>query len=86
MVNLGAKPTRMVAKLVGGASVLAIPEFNNTFRIGQRNIKCAETTLKTAKIPITGRATGGTVGRTIKFEIANGHVITRTLRQKEQRI
>ncbi len=85
LVDLGAKPKRLIAKLSGGARiVVTTPSFNESFYIGRRNVKMAESTLQAAGVKVTARAIGGSVGRTIKFYIADGRVTIRTLKHKKE--
>jgi chemotaxis protein CheD len=84
LVALGAKPTRLVAQLCGGAQMLTAPMFNGSLNIGQRNVLAAETALQIAKLEILSQATGGHIGRTVKLYIASGQVTVKTLVQKEQ--
>ncbi len=86
LVDLGAKPSQLTAKLSGGAKIITSPEFNESFYIGRRNVQMVELTLQIAGIKITTRAIGGSVGRTIKFYIADGQVTRRTLKDKKEKL
>ena len=84
LVNLGAKPTRLIAKLSGGAQIVTAPGFNEMFYIGRRNVEMAELALQAAGVKVTARAIGGSVGRTVKLYIADGRVTIRTLKDKKE--
>ena len=85
--ELGGEPSRMVAQLCGGAQVLNAPGFDNQLlSIGERNVRAAEKALDVVGVRRNGRATGGTVGRTVRLYIADGQVTLRGLGQKEQPI
>lgn len=84
LVALGAKPTRLVAQLCGGAQMLTAPMFNGSLNIGRRNVLAAEIALQVANLEILSQATGGHIGRTVKLHIASGQVTVKTLVQKEQ--
>lgn len=84
MESEGADPDRMEAKLVGGANMLDLAEKRKL--IGTRNVRAAKEKLDGLGIPIVGEATGGSHGRSIVFEGADGtlrvrgpHVETVTL-------
>ncbi|MDY7080033.1 MAG: chemotaxis protein CheD [Chloroflexota bacterium] len=85
MLKLGAKQTRMVAKLCGGAQVLYAPDLeDNTLNIGKRNVQAAERALHTVRLRIRARDTGGNVGRTVRLYIADGKITVRSLGKGEQ--
>jgi len=84
LLRQGARRSRMAAYLCGGAQVLDAPGFENTLNIGERNVQAAETGLKAARISIKARATGGSIGRTIKLYISDGRVTLRSLEHRER--
>jgi two-component system chemotaxis response regulator CheB len=65
MVELGASPARLQAKIYGGANVIAITFSGSA--IGTRNIELAEKELSRRKIRIVERNVGGESGRTLKM-------------------
>ncbi|MFQ3579507.1 MAG: chemotaxis protein CheD [Bacteroidales bacterium] len=73
LLNYGANPSYMSAKIFGGAGIL---EHNNTsvFNIGERNTEIALEVLKKYKIPVISQNTGGTKGRKIMFFSETGIV------------
>ena len=82
--KLGGDPRRLVAQLCGGAQVLDAPGFDGKLlTIGERNVRAAEKGLEAAGVRQNGRATGGTVGRTVRLYIADGQVTLRSLGQGE---
>lgn len=56
---------RLIAKLVGGASMFA--RFSENFSIGDKNIEAVRAKLKECSIPIVAEDVGGTVGRTMHY-------------------
>ncbi len=84
LVALGAKPTRLTARLCGGARMVTAPGFNDWLNIGQKNVLAAEMALQAGGLRVQARAIGGHAGRTVKFYIANGRVTVRSLEQEEQ--
>jgi chemotaxis protein CheD len=80
----GVEPTRLEAQLCGGAQVMPLSRINASVNIGERNIQAAQMALQSAGIQLKAEATGGDIGRTIKFYIANGQVTVKMLGQAEQ--
>jgi chemotaxis protein CheD len=85
LLELGAGRNRLVAQLCGGARTLSAPGFESDWlSIGERNVQAAEDALQAAGLRIHAQATGGRVGRTVRFSIANGQVTIKSLGQGEQ--
>ncbi len=84
LVELGARPSRLVAQVCGGARMLTASGFNGSLNIGRRNVLAAKTALQAANLEIWGRSTGGHIGRTVKLYIASGQVTVKTLGKKER--
>ena len=84
LMQAGARRTRLIAQLCGGAQVLSVPGFNSSLDIGERNVLAAEATLQAAGLPVRAQATGGHIGRTVKLYIASGQVTARSLGKTEQ--
>jgi chemotaxis protein CheD len=68
-VRLGAKPTRWVARLAGGAAVQGGP---SGFDIGARNIEAAMYHLHLLAIPVVAQELGGTISRTLHVDVPTG--------------
>ena len=75
MAGLGCRRQNLVAKIFGGASMIA--ERNITFNIGERNMQIAEQMMTEYGIPIVASDTGGTKGRRLIFNTATGVVSLR---------
>ncbi len=75
MIKLGARKSRITARLIGGAQMFSLEK--ETF-IGHKNIEAAEHALRSAGIKIVGRETGGSMGRTVEFDVSSGRVWVRT--------
>ena len=86
LTKLGARRSRLIVLLCGGAKVLSVPGFSDdgVLNIGKRNVLAAEGALQAARLRVKAQATGGTVGRTVKFYIATGQVTVRSLGRAEQ--
>lgn len=73
LVALGVKKQRIVAKVVGGASILS--SFSGSRQsIGDQNVAMAHRLLAKHGIHISGEQTGGTRGRKLLFHTGNGSV------------
>lgn len=79
--TLGATPSRVVAKLAGGASMFAQLLHPGTIQMGERNVVASRAALRAAGIPVLREAVGGTAGRTVRFDVASGAVEVRSVGQ-----
>lgn len=68
----GGKSRDLVAKLAGGARMLASPKIGS---IGDQNLEFVERLLKEIGIPVVGRHCGGTQGRRIIYDVNTGIVV-----------
>ncbi|MCP4544419.1 MAG: chemotaxis protein CheD [Chloroflexi bacterium] len=85
LVELGAQRDRLIAQLCGGAQTLSAPGFeDDILNVGERNARSAEEILCAEGIWIQARATGGNMGRTVRFYIADGQVTVKSLGQGVQ--
>ncbi len=82
--RLGAKRSRLICRMAGGAQMLTAPGFNNVFNIGDQNAEQARKALKKERVRLRAEETGGHAGRTVKLHIANGRVTMRTMGQEEK--
>jgi chemotaxis protein CheD len=80
MVKLGAKPERIRARLVGGASMFARAATPGIALMGDRNVAATRDALKAAKIPIVAEDTGLDYGRSVYFHLPNGKLEIRSVR------
>lgn len=58
-------PSRLAAKIAGGASMFKLANDAKTQNVGERNIEAVEKVLKDLRIPIIGKHVGGDMGRSI---------------------
>ena len=70
----GASARRVTARLVGGASMFASLAQPGTIQMGERNIVACRQALYHHGLALTGEATGGDYGRTVKLWVADGRV------------
>ncbi len=82
--KLGAKRSRLICRMAGGAQMLTAPGFNNVFNIGAQNAEQARKVLKKEGVRLRVEETGGHAGRTVKLHIANGRVTLRSMGQEEK--
>jgi len=76
LLALGARRSRLEAKLFGGASMLKVGAESNG-DLGARNIEAARLELAEKRIPIVGEDVGGTRGRKLVFSTADGTVLVK---------
>lgn len=76
MMMLGASPTRIFARVAGGANML---NSSSVLDIGRKNINAVVDTLEKAKMQIRGSSVGGTLGRSMQLDVGDGRVTVRYL-------
>ncbi|HKI52387.1 MAG TPA: chemotaxis protein CheD [Geothermobacteraceae bacterium] len=84
LLELGADPERIVAKICGGAHMFHPPPEDPSRTIGQRNIVTARQTLAELGIELQAEDVGGGLGRTVEFDLASGKVLLRFARGQER--
>ncbi len=84
MEEKGAKRSRMVAKIAGGAQMFAFQNKNDLVRVGERNVEASIRKLKELKIPILAQDTGDSYGRTVIFYPENGDFVIRAVGKPEK--
>ena len=70
----GASSKNLKVKLIGGANMFGFDFTNKDMDIGTQNVIQSKRILADIGIPIVAQMTGGTVGRTIKFNIETAQV------------
>jgi chemotaxis protein CheD len=78
LVALGARESFLVAKMFGGASVLA-PVEGGTTPLGLENVSAARRALSAAGIEVVAEDVGGTWGRKVVFHTDDGSARVRRL-------
>lgn len=81
---LGAKQSRLIAKITGGASMFSFAGTPSILKIGDRNIEAVKRELENLRVPLKAEDIGGTSGRTISFDTSNGNLIVKTINQGEK--
>jgi chemotaxis protein CheD len=74
MEEAGADRAHIRARLVGGAAMFAAVLSPDTMSLGERNILACRSALIVAGVPLAGEEVGGTYGRSVYFDPADGHV------------
>jgi chemotaxis protein CheD len=78
MRALGARGP-IEARLVGGASMFAPMLPVGSAGLGVRNVKAAREACVAHGVPVVGERTGGSVGRSVAFDVATGRVHVSTV-------
>ncbi|MCD6550715.1 chemoreceptor glutamine deamidase/glutamate methylesterase CheD [Thermotoga sp.] len=71
--KLGAKRSRLEAKIAGGASMFESKGMN----IGQRNVEAVKKHLKEHGVKLVAEDTGGNRARSVEYNIATGKLLVR---------
>lgn len=74
MIKKGCNKGRIVAKIIGGASMFQVSGDSEISNIGNRNVESTKKVLKSLKIPIIAEDTGLNYGRTVWFYSSTGAV------------
>lgn len=84
MEKLGAKRSRIVAKIAGGATMFSFQGSSNLVgQVGDRNVAATKAKLKELKIPILAEDTGANYGRTVIFYPESGEFHIRAVGKSE---
>ena len=85
MRALGVRsPTRIVAKIAGGASMFGQLVNGTGINVGERNIVATREALAKAGVPILAEDTGLDYGRSVYFHLADGRVEVRSLKKGDR--
>lgn len=83
MERLGAKRSRIVAKIAGGATMFTFQGKSDMVQVGDRNVEASKLKLKQLNIPILAQDTGANYGRTVTFYPETGDFHIRAVGKKE---
>lgn len=84
MEKAGAKRSRMVAKLAGGAQMFAFQNKSELVRVGDRNVEACRAKLKEFGIRILAEDTGQTFGRTVVYYPETGDYVIKAVGKEER--
>lgn len=79
MKAIGARPARITARIVGGASMFASLVPNGALQMGERNVVATRQVLEAAQIPLVGSDVGGGHGRSVFFNVGTGTLQVRSM-------
>lgn len=77
MEAMGASKSRMTAKIAGGAKMFEVNGNSPLGNIGQRNIESVRLQLKKHGIQLLKSDVGGSIARTLLFDVSNGMACVR---------
>ncbi|WP_027963211.1 chemotaxis protein CheD [Halalkalibacillus halophilus] len=81
LTELGARESRLKAKMAGGAQMFDVKSSNELMRIGNRNTEAVRSLLEDRKIPIISEDVGGNKGRTIEFLLDSFQLKIKTIKE-----
>lgn len=84
MEKQGARRSRLLAKIAGGAQMFKFSGESDIMKIGQRNAVAVEENLEKHKISLVAKDVGGNYGRTITFAPESGELLIRTIGHGER--
>ncbi len=79
MIKLGARRSKIVSKIAGGAQMFSFNDASDIMRIGARNVTATKEILKSLNVPIIAEDTGGNHGRTIELYSETGILLIKTI-------
>ncbi|MBO4395868.1 MAG: chemotaxis protein CheD [Eubacterium sp.] len=77
--KLRIPPTKLRAKIAGGAKMFAHRSTNSMLNVGEQNVTKAKEMLSAWRIPIRAEDTGNRYGRTITFDPSNFELHIKTV-------
>jgi chemotaxis protein CheD len=86
MIKLGAKYSRIEAKIIGGARMFSSASSNPLLDIGTRNVAAAKHALHRKRIRLVAEDTGEDYARCIEFSCFSGKVKVRSLKRGEKEL
>ncbi len=79
LVEQGARKSRLVAKIAGGAHMFEFKNMDDMMRIGTRNVNAVIQILESNNIPILSQDTGSNYGRTVELYTSTGIFRVKTI-------
>ncbi|MEJ2185832.1 MAG: chemotaxis protein CheD [Gemmatimonadota bacterium] len=79
MARAGADPSRIFARLAGGARMFEVLSSVNGGVLGTRNAQAARRVLAELAVPLRGEAVGGQAGRSVYLHGADGRMVVRSV-------
>lgn len=79
VVALGARPRHVVVKMAGGAEMFAAGSGGRTLAVGERNAEAVRAAVAALRLNVAAADTGGSMGRTLRVDVASGQVTVRSV-------
>lgn len=86
MIQKGADPKRIKAKMAGGATIFAHESETSLFNVGPRNITFLKQILQENNIPLVSEDTGENFGRWVRFNLRSGEMLVTSNLKKFEKI
>ncbi|MGI0047444.1 MAG: chemotaxis protein CheD [Nitrosotalea sp.] len=86
MLQMGADPKRIQAKMAGGATIFSHESETNLFNIGSRNVVAIKQILKENGIILVSEDTGANFGRWVRFSLSSGKMTVISNLKKTKKI
>ena len=86
MIQDGANPRRLVAKIAGGAKMFEVSGLSSVGNVGDRNAEQAKIELRELRIPLVAEDTGLNYGRTVVLDCENGDYIIKAVGRDQKTI
>lgn len=83
MLAAGARKRGMYARIVGGAAMFESVLPTEGLRLGARNVEAVKEALTKAQIPLRGEDVGGSFGRSVFFDAADGKLVVRAVKRDD---
>ena len=86
MIQAGANPRRLVAKIAGGAKMFEVSGLSSVGNVGDRNAEQAKIELRELRMPLVAEDTGLNYGRTVVLDCENGDYIIKAVGRDQKTI
>lgn len=84
MRRLGCQRQNIIARIAGGTRMF--PSYACPVGIGEQNIRSVMSSLEEHGIPLKGRDTGGSHGRSVVFHLESGRVVVKGFEKDDKEI
>jgi chemotaxis protein CheD len=86
MVQAGARPDSLTARLAGGAAMFKDVLPAEGLMLGDRNVAAVKAALAESSIPVTAEDVGGTSGRSVYLDASDGSFVIRRVGTPDVRL
>jgi len=83
LIKQGARKRGMFARIAGGASMFADVVPAEGLSLGARNVSAVKNALAKSSIPLRAEDCGGSYGRSVFFDAADGKLLIRAVRRDD---